>query len=175
MADESEHPALKNFNEGVFTAKHVATKTVKGAGIGALAGAAVFGVGSLVFGGALLAALPFGLGAVAAGTAVATGTAGTAVAATLVPAVATGAVVGGVAGAGIGGVSGISGADEAVAAKKDELMAMADKMELRQQRREVMEAQRANMHAAAEAQAASLHVTPPQGLPTKGLDGQFLS
>lgn len=171
MADEElEHPALKNFNEGIYTAKHVAGKTLKSTLMGAVIGGGA--ITALAAGAAMFS--PLGLAA-AAGTAIAEwiGFGPGLLGATGMIA-GGGAVVGGVAGAAVGAATSIANADEAVAARKEEIVAQAEKNEMRVQHREAMEAQRANMHAAAEAQAASLHVAPPQALPVKGMDGAFL-
>ncbi len=159
MADNIE------FNETTFMAKHVAGKTLKTAAMGAAIG------GGLVA-AALVAATIFtpvgwiaGLGTMVAG---AVGI-GPGVLGALGAAAVGGALTGGVAGAAIGAATGISGADEAAAAKKEELLAQLEKGELRQQRRDALAMQNAQMHAAAEAQAASLHVSPPT-VPIKGMD-----
>ncbi len=168
MADEEQrHPALKNFNRGVFAAKHIAGNTAKGALIGSAVGAV--GLPLLTGGLALLASGPFApivagigmftnLGAMAMGTAA-----------------AYGAVAGGVGFGGYKFATSVSNVDEAIDTREAEIVAQAERNEMRVQRREAMESQRANMHAAAEAQAASLHVTPPQALPVKPMDGQFLA
>lgn len=167
MADDIDNdPALKNFNEGVFTAKYVAGKTLKYGAIGAVVGGGLLGAGALAFSltptGMLATAGTFVAGLMGVGSGV------MGAATTLV---VGGAAAGGVAGAAVGAGTAISSADEAVAAKQEELRSMKDRMDMRIQKSEALKMQHANMRAAAEAQAASLHVTPPQALPTKTMDG----
>ncbi len=158
------------FDEGMYKAKYVAGKTLKGAAVGtavgagvlaAMAGAAAFftPIGWVATAGTYVA----GLAGIGSGV---LGTAGTIA--------AGGAIAGGVAGAGIGLATGVAGSDDAATAELDRLENARDRRDVREQKREALAMQQAQMHAAAEAQAASLHVAPPQALPVKPMDGHLL-
>ena len=134
--EEPQDPALKGYNSTFFKVKHVTTQALKYGLMGAIAVGAMAAVGALVFGGGLLASLPFGIGYLAAAYGVSTGAAGAVLGATVVPAAMTGLTVGAIAGGAIGAVMGISSADEAADDEEDRLR---DKSRMRE-----MSAARAN-------------------------------
>lgn len=168
--DDLEHPALKNFNEPMFTAKHVAKKTLKGGLIGGAAGGIVL---ATALGVGVIASVPFGGLLAAVGLASGIGT-GVAVSG-LTAAATTGALVGGGVGAATGLVIGASGTERAVDDEKERIVAQAERMEARHERAVAMQAHRDQLAAMSEAQAAQMGIAPPQGLPQKQPEGLGLS
>lgn len=169
MADDEdlEHPALKNFSEGAFTAKHVAKKTLKSGLIGAAAGGIGFGAIALMASGAALSAIPI-VGPIAMALGVTTTTGMGIIGSALAGAATTGALVGGGVGSAIGLVTSGSNADDAVRDKKEEIIAQAERGEIRKERSDALQMRRAQMHAAMESQSEQMgvaQVVPQQGLP----------
>ncbi|MGE0755182.1 MAG: hypothetical protein AB7L92_08500 [Alphaproteobacteria bacterium] len=175
MADEEaelKHPALKNFSEGVYTAKHVAGKTVKGALWGGLIGgvaipavvglAAVAGVAaSGPVGWALTALGGGGAAAILGGEAI-----GGAIASTAM----TSGLIGAGAGAATGLVTGVAGADEAVDKRKEEVVSQYDRNKSRMAQNELLAAQISAPRQPVVPQP-QMGLQPTQGLPQKPADG----
>lgn len=172
-----EHPALKDFSEGVYTAKHVAGKTVKGGLIGGLVGgvgipalAAIAGVAGVAASG------PIGwlITAVGGGSAAAI-IGGEAITSAVVHTAATAGLIGAGAGAAVGLATGVSGADEAVEKRKEEIVAQSERMEVRKERAEAVAVQKEQQKMAMDMQAQQMGLTPTQGLPQKPTDGLQLT
>ncbi len=168
--DEKEYPELKNFNEGIYTAKRIAGKTVKGGLIGAAVGGvgipALIGLAGMV---GLAASGPIGwiVGLVGGGTALGTGIALPALGAIA----ANTALIGGAAGAVIGAGSGIANADEDAKEKIEDIKAQSDRNKMRRERAEVAHMQHDQQAQAMEIQAHQMGLRPDQHLPSRPMDG----
>lgn len=160
--DETEDPALKDFNRPAFQVQHTLGKTVKYGVIGAAAGgtalAGVVALGTLLGGPLAWAA------------------AGVTAAAGWLPAVGstlftTGLTWGGVAGAAIGAATGITSADEAADEEAERRIDQAERREVKRERLQALRSRHDEQALAMGQQAQMLGMAPtvPFG---KGAAGQ---
>ena len=158
MSEDTEHPALKNFNGTIETVKETGKGALGGAVKGGLIGGAVAG-GLAMLAPAALMLIP-GVGW-ALGGALAVGGSAVGLGTGLVSSAAIGgAVFGAKAGGIIGGARGLMGAGEEIEKKKQNLIDNFERNEMRQERREAMAMRQQATRMQLARQGAAMGVSP---------------
>lgn len=165
---DTQHPALKKagFNSTTTAIGSTAKKTLFGALKGAVIGGLIIG-GAVFISGAAVTAIPV-VGWLLGGAALGTGLAGGA----LATAAIAGATWGGAAGAAVGLVKGITGAEDAVSERREEIIADYERAQINEQRTQIMSQRRQMQQMAMMQQGASLGgVTPSLPMGASGMGG----